>query len=320
MKTDHTPLCSGRCKEKHHCLILELCKAGQWNDFSKPEGTTKAYLLAFEQHVKDCLAKGWCMSDVVPDPLEKLRRPLVHLASILGNWRVLESLVKMGFDVAVRNPALGDTALHATVSELYSVLLDANVSCDSWIQIFDKVLKVLSEGTKDNGRSLVEKANVHGESVIHLAALRLRDATKRYLTKRLWSREKTFYQEMFKLLVHKLPRERGATVLKRRGKKCSPTTSVLVELAMLDASAHDLLVVTAQHFPELGSCLFSNVTSQPVSWVPVCEPGTSTGSYQGPLTVVTMEQQVLPSSLVPGTGASSDNREGIYENIRTVVL
>ncbi|PFX27128.1 uncharacterized protein LOC111328037 isoform X1 [Stylophora pistillata] len=104
----HTFLCESSCRLRHHELIQLLCATPDHRSVKVPSVESKS-LLNFRNYLNDNL---WHIHRDIPEPSSKLRFPIVHLACLLGKYKALEELSKIGFDPVIQTSETRETPLH----------------------------------------------------------------------------------------------------------------------------------------------------------------------------------------------------------------
>ena len=113
----HTPFCAKDCTIDHHNLIKALCIEKNRKENSR--FSSKSHVL-LRQCIQLCEQNGWDRNSAIPDDLPELRQPLLYLTCAFGKHRVLETLLKLEFDVSVVTKD-GKNCLHALVDHFYRV-------------------------------------------------------------------------------------------------------------------------------------------------------------------------------------------------------
>lgn len=153
-----TPLCDSRAEcPKHHDLVLTLISS---NDCQG----TKSNIIQFEKCVVKYIEEGWEKNDVVPDPSEDLRLPLIHLACAFGRCVALEWLLSYGFDQNVKS-STGQFALHSALSGLYRSR--TKVSSSKLVPKLNRIITALP-------KQLAFHDEINGDTPLHTAVNKLK--------------------------------------------------------------------------------------------------------------------------------------------------
>ena len=153
-----TPFCDATAEcPKHHDLVLTLMNC---NDCPG----AKSNLLPFQKCVIKCIDEGWDKNDVVPDPSEELRLPLVHLACALARCLALEWLLQYGFDPNVKSETTGQFALHRAVCGMHRSR--TKVSARELIPKLNRMMTAMP-------KQLMFHDEVNGDTPLHTAAILL---------------------------------------------------------------------------------------------------------------------------------------------------
>ncbi len=150
-----TPFCDAKVEcPKHHDLVLTLMNC---NDCQG----AKSNILHFQKCVVKCIDEGWDKNDVVPDPSEELRLPLVHLACAFAKCSALEWLLQYGFDPNVKSETTGQFALHRAVCAMYRS--KTKVSAKELIPKLNRMMTAMP-------KQLMFHDEIHGDTPLHIAA------------------------------------------------------------------------------------------------------------------------------------------------------
>lgn len=143
----------GECP-KHHELVLTLTNC---NDCLGE----RSNILQFQKCVVKCIDEGWDKHDVVPDPTQKLRLPLVHLACAMGKCQALEWLLQYGFNPNVKCQSTGQFPLHRAICDMYRTGAKFSAS---------KVIPKLNRMMNAMPKQLVFHDEINGDTPLHVAA------------------------------------------------------------------------------------------------------------------------------------------------------
>lgn len=153
-----TPFCDAKVEcPKHHDLVLTLMNC---NDCPG----AKSNILTFQKCVIKCIDEGWNKNDVVPDPSEELRFPLVHLACAFGKCLALEWLLQYGFDPNVKSETTGQFALQRGIVGMYRSKHKVTTK-----EIMPKLKRMMTAMPKQ----LMFHDEVNGDTPLHTAAVML---------------------------------------------------------------------------------------------------------------------------------------------------
>ena len=157
-KNSCTPFCDGKVEcPKHHELVLTLINC---NDCPG----AKSNLLQFQKCVVKYIDEGWDKNDVVPDPSEGLRLPLMHLACAMARCLAIEWLIDYGFDPNVKSESTGQFALHRAICGMYRSRTKFSTK-----ELIPKLNRMMSSMPKQ----LMFHDEVNGDTPLHTAAIML---------------------------------------------------------------------------------------------------------------------------------------------------
>ena len=163
----HTPFCVKECPYDHHNLIKALCIERNRKESSR--FSSKSHVL-LRQCIQLYEQNGWDRNSVVPDELADLRYPLLYLTCAFGKHRVLETLVKLEFDVSVVTKD-GENGLHALVDHFYRVgnmkQCGGFMAIDKRLEVFENIVSTLCAR---NPMIFCEKEKRNGRTPLHNAA------------------------------------------------------------------------------------------------------------------------------------------------------
>ena len=151
-----TPFCDSKveCPLKHHDLVLTLMNC---ND----SPGAKSNILQFQKCVVKCIDEGWDKNDVVPDPSEELRLPLVHLACTFAKCLALEWLLQYDFNPNVKSETTGQFALHRAMCGMYRSKI--KVSAKELIPKLNRMMTAMP-------KQLMFHDEINGDTPLHMAA------------------------------------------------------------------------------------------------------------------------------------------------------
>lgn len=288
MASPHTRLCSHDCSLEHNELILALQESMNRADGGANGGKgripweTQRKSLDFKRCLDRLLESNWDMNSDVPDPLNQLRYPVVHLCCLFGKPTALEFLINRGFDPSVKSSRTGETALHVTLRFFYNIFhpprgrIEAlnrkthRLGVTECVAMFEQLLCIL---TSPNKRVLHLKDCIGRESVFHLAASKRTEASRELLLLKnkegpfkrgqgdnmraiKYENERNYYDRCLRLLAEKLDSNAGLEVLRfdtnRRGQ-------TVLDILVQDqsSSAQETLQFLARKFNTLHSVLVS---------------------------------------------------------------
>ena len=275
----------------HNDLILALQEPNsiQGGDSEEKRKSRQKKNEVFRRCVDRLLENNWKKNNDLPEALERLRYPLVHVCCLLGKPKALEFLINSrGFDPAVQCSRTGETALHATLRYFYDIhnprsrqtclsRNDARKNNNECIAMFEKLLRIL---TSSSDSVLHVKDCVTRVTVFHLAAVKRTEASKELKThsasagfhvfkadqrdcmrELLLKNERGFYDRCLRLLAAELDENAGLEVLKfdtnRRGQS-------VVDILAADPcdSAFETLHFLTNRFPALHAVLQGKFRTQ----------------------------------------------------------
>ena len=150
-----TPFCDAKTDcPKHHDLVLTLMNC---NDCPG----AKSNILQFQKCVVKCIDEGWDKNDVVPDPSEELRLPLVHLACAFAKCLALEWLLQYGFNPNVKSETTGQYAMHRGISAMYRSKVKVSAK-----ELTPKLNRMINAMPKQ----LMFHDEINGDTPLHTAA------------------------------------------------------------------------------------------------------------------------------------------------------
>ena len=153
-----TPFCDAKVEcPKHHDLVLTLMNCNNC-------AGAKSNILQFQKCVIRYIDEGWDKNDVVPDPLEELRFPLVHLACAFGKSSALDWLLQYGFDANVKSESTGQFGLHCAIRGLHRSKM--KVTSKDLVARLKRLMSILP-------KQLLFHDEVNGDTPLHTAAILL---------------------------------------------------------------------------------------------------------------------------------------------------
>lgn len=140
------------------------------NGFTQLLENTKAN---FFKCLKKNFDEGFAKDRDVPDGLDILHYPLVHLAGMFYKYSSVDMLVHLGFDRSPRSPRTGELPLHATVRYGYKtgMKMYKSFNKNNFESLFSKVFQSLSRGM--NLIKLLSQQDHNGDTCLHVAAKRM---------------------------------------------------------------------------------------------------------------------------------------------------
>ena len=152
----------------HHDLIKALCIEKNRRESVRHCSTCSHVLL--RQCIQSYEQSGWDRNSIVPDELVDLRYPLVYLSCAFGKHRILETLVKLHFNLSVVTRD-GENGLHAVVSHFYRVgnmkQCGGFMSIEKRQEVFNNVVQILSAY---DPKMFSTKEKVRGYTPLHMVA------------------------------------------------------------------------------------------------------------------------------------------------------
>ena len=155
----HTPLCPTGCDLRHHLLTSAV-----FNPSITFRACEDFMPVTFKLCIQACFSSGWGRGMDVPEPLESLRYPLLHLLCLGGHSNAVTKLIedmKFSLSVSCRSK---ETPLH--VAARYFPVTFPEVSRSKKIARFKGVLDVIIE-QKDDMLFMVDS---NGDTVLHVLA------------------------------------------------------------------------------------------------------------------------------------------------------
>ena len=150
-----TPFCDAKVEcPKHHDLVLTLMNCNNCQG-------AKSNIIQFQKCVVKTIDEGWDKNDVVPDPSEELRLPLVHLACAFAKCSALEWLLQYGFNPNVKCETIGQYAMHRAISGMYRS--KNKVSAKELIPKLNRIITAMP-------KQLMFHDEVNGDTPLHIAA------------------------------------------------------------------------------------------------------------------------------------------------------
>lgn len=158
----HTPLCPTGCDLRHHLLTSAVFSPSvmirTYSDDCLP--------VTFKLCIQGCFSAGWERDMDVPDPLESLRYPLLHLICMSGNCIALAKLIQeMKFTLCIsrRNK---ETPLHVAARYFPVAYPDSRISSLHKMAKFQGILNLLIDQDDD----ILFMVNTNGDTVMHVLA------------------------------------------------------------------------------------------------------------------------------------------------------
>ena len=195
----HTPLCPEECDLQHHLLTCTVFHPS----VVFHTDINASIPLTFKLCLQSCLNAGWKQNMDVPDPLESLRLPLLHLICMRGNFSAAEKLAQ---EIKLR-PVVSsegkETPLHVA-ARYFPITYPDKIIADV---TFKSVLNFLVK--QDKG--ILFKVDAKNESVLHVVSHRIiaafkvlaRPCENSYL-RSLQLRQKNCYMKALKIILEKL--------------------------------------------------------------------------------------------------------------------
>ena len=158
----HTPLCPTGCDLRHHLLTSAVFNATvmcrTYSDDCMP--------ITFKLCIQACFSAGWERDTDVPDPLESLRYPLLHLLCISGNCIAITKLIEeMMFNFSVSRQSK-ETPLHVAARYFPVTYPEGKYSGTKKIAKFQEILNLIIEQDDD----MLFMADKNGDTVLHVLA------------------------------------------------------------------------------------------------------------------------------------------------------
>lgn len=195
----HTPLCPAECDLQHHLLTCAVFH---------PSVVFRTVLnasipLTFKLCLQSCFNAGWKQDMDVPDPLESLRLPLLHLICMRGNFSAAEKLAQEMELRPVVSSGRNETPLHVAARYFPITYPDKIIADDTFKSVMNFLVK------QDKG--IIFKVNAQNESVLHVICHSIISAFK-VLTRpsensyhhSLQLKQKNCYMKGFKLVLDML--------------------------------------------------------------------------------------------------------------------
>lgn len=148
-----------------------LISRGSTNSFTQLLETTKANFL---KCIKKNFDEGFAKDLDIPDGLDILQYPLIHLAGMLFKYTAIDMLVHLGFERNPRSQRTGELPLHSTIRHGYDTgvqLYKSFVLNRNFEKLFAKVFQSFSSET--NMIELLSQQDQNGDTPLHVAAKRM---------------------------------------------------------------------------------------------------------------------------------------------------
>lgn len=201
----HTPLCPTGCDLQHHLLTSAVFSPSvifrSCDDACVP--------VTFKLCIQACFSAGWERDMIVPDPLESLQYPLLHLICISGNCVAAAKVIKeMKFSFSV-SPRSKETPLHVAARYFPVAYPDCKASTpQKIIAKFEAILNLLINQDDD----MLFMADVKGDTVMHVLAkcfcvtsdLMIKTCGPSSNYRNSLIKQKRCYFEVMKLLLEKI--------------------------------------------------------------------------------------------------------------------
>ncbi|XP_028391647.1 uncharacterized protein LOC114516386 [Dendronephthya gigantea] len=153
-----TPFCDAKVEcPKHHDLVLTLMNCNNC-------AGAKSNILQFQKCVIRYIDEGWDKDDVVPDPSEELRFPLVHLACGFGKSSALDWLIQYGFEPNLKSESTGQFPLHCAIRGLHRS--KTKTTSKELVAKLKRIMTILP-------KQLLFHDEVNGDTPLHTAAVLL---------------------------------------------------------------------------------------------------------------------------------------------------
>lgn len=155
----HTPLCPTGCDLRHHLLTSAV-----FNPSITFRACEDFMPVTFKLCIQACFSAGWGRGMDVPEPLESLRYPLLHLLCMNGHFNAVTKLIKdMKFSLSVSCRSK-ETPLH--VAARYFPITFPEVSRSKKMARFKGILDVIIEQDDD----MLFMVDSNGDTVLHVLA------------------------------------------------------------------------------------------------------------------------------------------------------
>lgn len=194
----HTPLCPTDCDLQHHLLTCAVFSPAVM--FRVDTGDVP---LTFKLCIQACFNAGWERHMNVPDPLETLRYPLLHLACLHGSYIAVKKLVQEMKFKPVVSVSSKETPLHVAARYFPVTYTDRILMADT----FKAILTFLIWQDEE----ILFKADAKGDTVLHVIARcintttnveeRLSDTQPK---KNCLTKQKQSYHRALKIFLHAL--------------------------------------------------------------------------------------------------------------------
>lgn len=125
----------------------------------------------FLKCIKKNLAEGFAKDVDIPDGLDILQYPLVHLASMFLRYTSVDMLVYLGFGQNSCSPRTGEFPLHSTLRYCFETGLKTYKSTAYFEKLFAKVFQSLSSNL--NLFKLLSQQDKNGDTPLHVAAKKM---------------------------------------------------------------------------------------------------------------------------------------------------
>lgn len=193
----HTPLCKPDCDLQHHLLTSAVFSPSVMFRADSKDGIP----LTFKLCLQTCFTAGWDRHMNVPDPLDSLRYPLIHVVCMSGNLLAATKLIQeMKFKLNVPTESK-ETPLHLAARHF------PITHADSKVLNFQAILNFLTNEDKE----MIFKADQKGDTVLHILSLCFNKVAKKLakpgeapLDRSSLVKQKNCYVKALKVCLHKL--------------------------------------------------------------------------------------------------------------------
>lgn len=157
----HTPLCPTSCDLRHHLLTCAVFNPAI--TFRSRDGFVP---ITFKLCVQACFTAGWKRDEDVPEPMQSLQYPLLHLICMSGNCVAVSKLIeemKFSFSISQRNK---ETPLHVA-ARYFPVTYPEGKMCK--LKKIDRFLRIVDLIAEQDGDMLF-MVDANGDTVLHVLA------------------------------------------------------------------------------------------------------------------------------------------------------